>query len=67
MADRDPGDEQDCAQRDQPDRVEPPVPDAKVGHDSGLWRPTRVQVNAIVGGREFTFENIAHIFHIEPS
>ena len=60
------GDQQDYAQRDQPHRVEPPLPDAKVGRDSGWWRPTRVRVKAIVGGREFTFENIAQIGHIGP-
>jgi len=67
LADRDPGDQQDCAQRDQPDRVEPPLSDAKVRRDSDLWRPPRVQVNAIVGVREFTFENIALIGHMETS
>jgi len=35
-------------------------------HDSSAWR-TRVQMNAIVGGGELTFENIAHIGHMKPS
>jgi hypothetical protein len=36
LADRDPGDKQDCAQRDQPERVEPPLSDAEVRCDSDL-------------------------------
>jgi hypothetical protein len=66
VAGHDPYDHQDCAQRDQPDRVEP-LPDANVGREPGLWGPCKVQVNAIVGGGKLTTENIAQEAMSSPS